>query len=307
MLRGFRRKGLFMCNYPSDVQQWIADCEANFTQRLFDVADRLLSHEQLKLIRLAGPTCSGKTTFANLLRDRFAQQGKRLHLISIDDFFYDKEILHARVRTESGALDYDSVKTIDLDALTKFTRDIFLEDVADCPIFDFKLGKRIGFRKMESRDDDIFLFEGIQVLYPEVNALFQQYGGSIGIYIAPQSDLRVGDQILTPNEIRLLRRLVRDSHFRGTPPEKTFTLWTGVRQNEERNIFPYEKDCQYRVDSTMPYELGILKPFLFDILPTVSADHPNREQAEAILKQLEPVTPISDTLLPPDSLYQEFV
>lgn len=272
------------------------------------MADRLLEAGHLKLIRLTGPTCSGKTTLANLLRTRFAQEGKHLHLISIDDFYYDKEVLHAREQNGGvGHVDYDSVQTIDLEALKRFTREIFLEDAADCPIFDFVEGKRTGYRRMESRDEDVFLFEGIQALYPEVNALLGQYGESAGIYIAPKSALTVGDATWEPNEIRLLRRLVRDYHFRGTSPERTFALWGGVRHNEELNIFPYAGDCPYQIDSTMPYELGVLKPYLCKILPTVSADSPYRTQADEILTKLEPVAPIPDALIPSNSLYREFV
>ena len=291
-----------------DAKQWIDTCETEFRARLTEVAERLLSIEHLKLIRLTGPTCSGKTTFANLLKTRFTEAGKRLHLISIDDFFYDKEILHARAeQAGSQRLDYDSVQTIDLEALRTFAREIVLEDVAECPIFDFTQGRRTGFRTLESRDEDVFLFEGIQVLYPEVNALFDLYGESVGIYIAPLSPLTSGDVTWEPNELRLLRRLVRDYHFRKTAPEQTFFLWEGVRRNEELNIFPYAHSCSYRIDSTMPYELGILKLCLSQVLPTVSKESPYRPLADEILRKLAAVAPISDALLPPDSLYQEFI
>lgn len=291
----------------ADASEWIAVCERNFQERLFALADRLLAIEHLKIIRLCGPTCSGKTTLANLLKQRFAEQGKHLHLISIDDFFYDKDVLHARAKDDaSGRLDYDSVKTIDLEALAQFTKEIFEKDVADCPIFDFKEGKRTGVRHIKSREKDVFLFEGIQVLYPEVSALLHQYGDSQGVYISPQSELRVGDTVWEPNELRLLRRLVRDHHFRGTDAEKTFFLWEGVRSNEEAHIFPYVGDCAHRIDSTMPYELGILKPFLCEILPSVE-ESTYRSHADEILKKLEIVEPLSASLIPENSLYREFV
>jgi len=288
-----------------DVKIWVEECEKDFHHRLTEVADQLLAIHHLKMIRLAGPTCSGKTTLANLLQSRFAQAGKHLHLISIDDFYYDKTVLHAR--TGQGQIDYDSVHTIDLLALRNFTEEIFSADAADCPIFDFVQGKRTGFRRMESKEDDVFLFEGIQVLYPELRELFAQFGESVGLYIAPQRSLTVGGTTWEPNEIRLLRRLVRDAHFRNTSPEKTFFLWSGVRENEEANIFPYVKDCPYRIDSTMPYELGVLKPYLNEILPAVAEDSPYRSQAEDILKKLEGIDSVSDAMIPMDSLYREFI
>lgn len=294
------------CN--ADAKAWIASCEADFQGRLFALADRLLESECLKIIRLSGPTCSGKTTLANLLKRRFAERGKHLHLISIDDFYYDKDFLHARAKnSDTGEVDYDSVKTIDLEALEQFTKEIFEKDVADCPIFDFKEGRRTGVRPIKSREKDVFLFEGIQVLYPEVSALLHRYGDSEGVYISPQSELRVGDTVWESNEIRLLRRLVRDAHFRRTSATQTFFLWDGVRQNEEAHIFPYVRDCAHQIDSTMPYELGILKPFLLEILASVDASGPYRRSADEILKKLEIVEPLSATLIPEDSLYREFV
>ncbi|MBQ8331837.1 MAG: hypothetical protein IJX94_05000 [Clostridia bacterium] len=293
----------------ANAKDWIRGCELDFGRRLDRIAEELCDTRGLRLLRLSGPTCSGKTTGANMLLERFAQRGKHLHPISIDDFYYDKDVLHARAEDqESGNVDYDSVKTIDLGALQRFTEEIFTRDRSHCPVFDFKAGKRISYRLLESGPDDVFIFEGIQAIYPEVIALFEACGyDSVGIYIAPQSAIRTGAQLFEPNEIRLLRRLVRDYNFRGTSPERTFGLWGGVRRNEEQNIFPYAHTCRVFVDSTMPYEIGILKPYLFRILPTVSKDSPHRETAEGILGKLETVEVISNRLILPNSLYKEFI
>ena len=290
-------------------REWIESCERAFSDRLDEIADELCEKEELRLLRLSGPTCSGKTTAANLLGKRFAQRGKHLHLISIDDFYYDKDVLHERAEDhESGKVDYDSIATIDLQALGRFAEEIFTEDRSHCPVFDFKQGKRVSYRLMESGPDDVFLFEGIQAVYPEIVGLFASFGHeSAGIYIAPQSAIEIGKQVFEPNEIRLLRRLVRDHNFRGTSPERTFELWEGVRRNEELNIFPYAGTCQYSIDSTMPYEIGILKPYLCRILPTVSENSPHRVRADAILSQMETVLSLSDEWVASDSLYKEFI
>ncbi len=288
--------------------EWVDACEKDFFLRLDEVAERLCT-SAWKLIRLSGPTCSGKTTAANLLIDRFAKFGKRLHLISIDDFYYDKEILHATATDpESGKVDYDSVKTIDLDALGKFVDDVFSKEQSSCPIFDFKEGRRIGYRALESGKDDVFVFEGIQAVYPEVTSLIESAGhNSIGVYIAPRRGIETGGQTFVPNEIRLLRRLVRDHNFRGSNPDFTFGLWQGVRANEDDHIFPYASECSCQIDSTMPYEIGVLKPYLERILPTVPKESPNLPEAEKILAKIADVEPISDQLILPGSLYREFI
>lgn len=291
-----------------DVRTWITACEQRFSEQLQDVAQTIAATESLKLLRLSGPTCSGKTTLADLLCRQLAQQGKRVHLISIDDFYYDNDFLQFRSDASAASrTDYDSVDTIDLAMLSTFVREIFTLEQADCPIFDFSQGKRTGMRRMKSRREDLFLFEGIQSLYPEVTRLVSEYGTPMDLYIAPEQTVSVGDCRVPPHELRLLRRLVRDHRFRGTSPEQTFALWEGVRRNEEANIFPYVTACRYRLDSAMPYELGVLKPILDEILPSVPHESPYRAQAEAILTQLRDVEPIDEAWVPADSLYREFI
>ena len=151
------------------------------------------------------------------------------------------------------------------------------------------------------------MFEGIQALYPEVTEIVSAYGKPIDLYIAPMRTIKSGGIGFAPNELRLLRRLVRDSRFRGTSAEQTLSLWSGVRQNEEEHIFPYVADCRYQIDSAMDYEIGVLKPILEQILPTVAEESPYCAQAKAILAQLIDTEPIDFAWIPEDSLYREFV
>ena len=299
----------YVPNVSEETRAWVLSCETAFSATLDRVAEALAGRSDIRLIRLSGPTCSGKTTAANLLRSRFEAWGKRLHLVSIDDFYFDKDVLHARAsETENGQIDYDSVKTIDLESLRRFAAEIFTAERSHCPIFDFKEGKRIGYRTVESGEADVFLFEGIQAVYPELRELFDSLGHeTAGIYIAPQSAVRAGDASFEPNELRLLRRLVRDYNFRGTEPEFTLALWESVRQNEEAHIFPYADSCSYRIDSSMPYEPGILKPFLCNILSRVPRNSRYRAEADRILKRIETIEPLPADLILPGSLYKEFI
>lgn len=287
--------------------QWIERCEENFRRQLNRVVQSVLAQPNLKIICMTGPTCSGKTTVAKLLVSHLNRAGKTVHTISLDDFYYDKSFLHQSAEDSAdGRVDYDSVKTINLSALKTFLSEFSGGNCCRCPIYDFPTGKRVGYRTIACRKEDIFIFEGIQILYPEVSALLRDYV-SLGIYIVPQSPVESFGQIFESNEIRLLRRLVRDSNFRSTAAEDTFSMWEGVRSNEEANIFPYVREEFLRIDSTMPYEIGVLKPYLCRILPTVPADSKYRSAAEAILEKLQDVPAISSDLIPADSLYQEFI
>lgn len=287
--------------------QWIAECETAFSTQLATIARKINEQKNLKFICLTGPTCSGKTTAANLLIQHLRSFGRNVQTISIDDFYFDKEILHQKANEQGRKTpDYDSVQTIDLKTLKTFISDCMGREECLCPIFDFPKGKRTGYRHISCGKEDLFIMEGIQVLYPEIISMIDQYP-SIAVYIAPQSEIHIGSQIFPPHELRLLRRLVRDYKFRDTLPEKTFAMWDSVRENEEKNIFPYISHCSLRIDSTMPYEIGVLKPYLFQILPDVPEESAHKAQAEEILGQLKEVISISDQHILPNSLYKEFI
>ncbi len=292
-----------------DYEKWIAECDERLSVQLYAIAEEVSRDEGIKILRLVGPTCSGKTTAAKLLKERFLTYGKYLHLISIDDFYFDTcELREISRKNGRERIDYDSPDTIDVEALGLFVSEIFTKDRSFCPIFDFNTGKRSGHKEFKCGKDDIFLFEGIQALYPCVSEIIKSTGHpSADIYIAPQSSIEIGGNIFEPNEIRLMRRIVRDRNFRRTEAEFTFHLWHSVRENEEKNVFPFVGSCQYVIDSTMPYEIGILKPYLKRALEVLPIDSEYKEDARQILKRIEHIPSLSDSLIPEGSLYKEFV
>lgn len=292
-----------------DYAAWIGECDERLSSQLCAIAEEICATDRVKLIRLVGPTCSGKTTAANMLRARFEALGKHLHIVSIDDFYYDTDKLREMSqRSGKEKIDYDSPETIDFLELERFVTEIFTREVSHCPVFDFNTGKRSGIREMRCGESDIFLFEGIQALYPQISELFAKIGHpSVEIYIAPQSAIEIGGGLFEPNELRLMRRIVRDRNFRRTEAEFTFHLWCSVRENEEKYILPYFKDCKYQIDSTMPYEIGILKPYLKNALSALPSDSEYREEADTILKKIERVPAMPSSLISDGSLYKEFV
>ena len=294
-----------------NTKEYILKCDDDFRNRLYGVADAVEKsfdgEGRIRLISLSGPTCSGKTTAASMLSDRLENSGKRVHIISIDDFYYDREYLYElSLKKRIVGIDYDSEDTIDIDALKNFIYEALSGETAHCPIFDFKTGNRNGYRIVESGENDVFLVEGIQAIYPGVTALFEPYG-FISVYIAPLTPLSVGDKVFLPDEIRFMRRIVRDANFRNTTADLTMHLWNNVRGNEEKNIFPYADTCMYRIDSTHAYELGVLKPYLSAYLENVPEDSENKQTACALLAKIEDIAPIDSELIDNGSLYKEFV
>lgn len=290
-----------------EIMRLISTGERYFESQLEEISRSLLEKEDLHFLGLTGPTCSGKTTSANLLTDLLESHGKQIHVISIDDFYYDKPHLLEMTRKKGETkLDYDSEETIDISLLESCVESLRAGKRTRFPKFNFTTGLREAGEEILPSAKDVFLFEGIQVLYPRVDRILRssQYQS---IHIAPQSSIEIGGEVFEPNEIRLMRRLVRDYHFRNAEPEFTFTIWQSVRDNEEKLIFPNVHLCDYKIDSTMPYEIGILKPYLENILPRVTSDPVHAKQASSILAELENVQALPSDLIPQNSLYKEFI
>ncbi len=280
--------------------------DQHFDEQMQALAEAL-NAQSLRFIGLTGPTCAGKTTAAKRLTDRLQQFGKRVHVVSLDDFYHQKEYLHELARRKGRSEpDYDSEDTINATLLRSCVESLLEGRPTRMPRFNFKTGKREEGELLQMGENDSILLEGIQLLYPRVDAILQGKPYQ-SIFIGPLTALEVAGERFEPNEIRLLRRLVRDHHFRNTDAAFTLTLWKSVRENEERSIFPYVGHCTYRIDSTMPYDPGMLRPYLEAILPRIEKESPQWAQAQDILKKIQSVQVIPSDLIAPDSLYKEFI
>ena len=290
------------------IREYVSACEADFEARLDDVVNKITALDGLRLIALSGPTCSGKTTLSNKLVRNFSEAGRRVHVISIDNFYYPQQYLKERSeRLGHETVDYESIDTIDFNELCECVREIFSDDETVVPIYDFVEGRVTRYERIEYEPGEIFIFEGIQAVYPEITALLSQYN-YCSMIICPLSPLSCNGVSFAPNDIRLMRRLVRDFKFRGASPEETMYLWSSVRANEDKNIFPYIKNCDYIVDSTMPFELNILVPHLQKILSDVHRDSKYYEWASRILESISGIEGIdNERYIVGDSLYREFV
>lgn len=290
----------------AEKKAYVMECEKSFEHSLDIAVERLLGEKDNKIITLSGPTCSGKTTTANKIVSEFEERGKRVHVISIDDFYYDRDVLVKRSEKSGTPLDFDSVSTIDLKELKRTIDEIFEGKTVLVPTFDFKSGKRTEMRKYELDERDVFVFEGIQAVYPEVTALFGDHP-YLSVFVYVCEELCVGDQIFDKNEIRFFRRLVRDYNFRNADPEFTFKLWEGVRANEESYILPFFDDCTVLLNSLMPYELGMIKPYVVSLLAKIKADSPYYDYARRTMRRFEHIEEISREYIPQNSVYREFL
>lgn len=288
---------------PAEQKRLVIESDAAFEATAQKTVCAFADAKDLKIIGLTGPSCSGKTTAAGKLISHLKAKGKQVVVVSLDNFFRDVESIRRKgVAGEMDKLDFDSEDAMDLELLDRTVESLLSSRPTVLPRFDFSTGKLdLNGDVLTPSSGDVFLFEGIQLLYPGVNAILSRvdYGS---IYISPESSILTGGQRFDSNEIRLLRRLVRDYRHRNSSAEFTFFLWKSVRENEERAIFPFRDRCSESIDSTLPYEIGMLKPYLLPIL-----DGCQDPIAEELLKKLQNVQSIPSGYLTQNSLYKEFI
>ena len=288
----------------AEIRNYVNECEAEY---LADVqAACATAAAGGSIITLAGPTCSGKTTTARILDDAFAQRGKELHTVSIDDFYFDREVLAERSRKRGEPLDYDSPDTIDLALFGEVIGKIEARGTVRVPRFDFQVGKRVGFTEFSSDADDIFLFEGIQAVYPAFTKYLALHCLT-WLFISVERSIECGGALFAPRELRFMRRLVRDARTRGATAEFTYSLWGGVTANEDAHIYPNLAGVHYRIDSTLAYEVSVLKPYVLTLLDTIAPDSAYFADAEALRRKLTHVPVMDAKYVPEGSVFREFI
>lgn len=289
-------------NSEQEKITFVNECERDFEHRLDEVSKKAIS-SNVTILLLSGPTCAGKTTTANKIIHDFHECGKNVTIISLDDFF--KERTDGREVREDEKIDYDSVDVLDLELLSDCIKHLRTGNTIKVPIFDFLSQKRVGFNEHKIDSDEIIIFEGIQAVYPEITSLFDtEYKG---IFINVNEDICINGEYFTKNEIRLIRRLVRDRKFRGATAEFTFYLWETVRENEEKNIFPNKDICEIQIDSFMGYELFLMKNYLINTLFEIDKESKYYEKAMKLLNKLSHLDEIDYEYIPKGSLYTEFL
>lgn len=287
-------------NIPEEIKHW----ENRFEGDVQNAANAILSASGVNTVALAGPSCSGKTTTAGKLSDVLAKAGKRVVAVSIDDFYrpVNKETEKLRIP------DYESPDALDLEMFSTFTTALYEGKAAFAPIYDFKEKNRVGQRRFVPQENDIYIFEGIQAFYPEI---YKSLGADTTkrVFINVSSAVTANGMRFEADEIRLIRRILRDFKHRDSSPEFTIRLWDNVRDNEEKRIIPMGKDAEIKINSVMPYDLYVMGTDVYDILDTVDLYSPLYPTVSFIKKKLTRIIPyaILDSDVPADSVIHEFI
>ena len=293
----------------ADAEAFVRAGENAFRRSLSDAVETIVHKNHRRILTVSGPSCSGKTTASTRLMEALRKNGDQTVLVSIDDFFRDRP----ETKTTSETLDYDSVNAIDLAYLTEVIAGICRGETVRLPHYDFLTGKRDSYRAYQPDARNIYIFEGIQAVYPEVTSVLrtasEPLGGYDSVFICPDAPDDAENTILSDNDIRLLRRIVRDVRTRGASPEFTLHLWESVRANEDKNILPYTKNATVRINSYLPYELFVIAPLCRSLLAVIPKDSPYYNRAQALLSCLDAFDSpyFSCRMVPSDSVFREFI
>ncbi len=288
-----------------EIKRYVDGCEATYLSDVAKACEAALGSGS-SIITLAGPSCSGKTTTSAILDREFLKIGKTLHAVSIDDFYIDRDVLDARCRRLGIPLDYDSPSTIDFDLFGRVIEQIEKRGKVTIPRFDFKIGRRCGYYDIDCTDGDVFLFEGIQAVYSEFTSHLDTHPYT-SLFISVGDKISYGDTVFGQRTLRFFRRLVRDFRTRNTSAKRTFSLWEGVCNNEDVHIFPNLTEQHIYIDSSMPYEVSVIKPFVMPLLLGIEESSPYFETAKGLLDRLENIPVIDEKYVPSGSVFREFI
>ena len=275
------------------------------SNRLLSVARKIVDNKKdKKIILLAGPSSSGKTTTTTKLCMYLKSFGLNPKMISMDDYFVDRDKTPVN---EKGEKDYESIDAVDNELLTKQVDDLLNGKEVVAPIYNFKEGVKEFVKEMKLDKDDILLIEGIHALNPKVLKEIPAKN-KFKIYLSALTELNIDYHNRFPTtDNRLLRRIIRDNRTRGYSVVDTLKVWNNVRNGEEKYIFPYQDEADITINTALIYELGVLKTYVEPLLYSVDEDSVYYEEAKRLLNVLRLILPIPSESIPDDSIIREFI
>lgn len=260
--------------------------------------------DKIKIVLLAGPSSSGKTTTSRKLCMFIQSFGLHPKVLSMDDYFVERE---ENPKDENGNPDYECLEAIDLKLFDSQLSDLLKGKEVTIPTFNFALGKKEYRDKLTLQSDDIIVIEGIHALDPKILTNIPREN-KFKIYISPLTELNMDNQNrISTTDNRLLRRIIRDNRTRGYDVEHTLRSWASVREGEEKYIFPYQDEADYTINSALIYEIGVLKTYVEPLLYSVPNDSPYYEEAKRLINFLRLFLPIPADDIPQDSILREFI
>lgn len=289
-----------------NINRTIQVTEAHHEKKVAEIADIVYKDKDINIIQISGPSSSGKTTFSRRLEVQMNVNGQRPITISLDDYFVDRD---KTPLNKDGTPNFETVDSIDIKTLNMDLIDLLEGKSVELPKFNFISGKRENSGKIVKLDKDHpIIIEGIHGLNPKLTMMIPEKN-KFKIYISALTQLNLDPHNrISTTDIRLIRRMVRDVKYRGNGPLKTFELWKGVREGEEKYIFPYQEKADIMFNSSLVYEMSVLKKHILPLLSEIDKENIHYSEARKLIKFLEYFVDIKDdTMIPSNSILREFV
>ena len=275
-----------------------------YDHRIITVAKEISDRKDVKIVLIAGPSSSGKTTTSKKLCMYLSLFGYNPKVLAMDDYFVERE---ENPKNEDGSYDFECLEAVDLKLFDKQVADLLNGKEIIRPSFNFTFGKKEYNEKMKLDDNDILVIEGIHALDNKVLTNIPR-NKKYKIYISPLTEVNVDDHNrISTTDNRLLRRIIRDNRTRGHGVENTLAAWHSVRNGEEKYIFPYQDEADVTINSAAFYEIGVLKTYVEPLLYSVPIESEYYEEAKRLIDFLRVFLPIPSDAIPEDSVIREFI
>lgn len=289
----------------------IRSSENFYEEQLDAIVDDMEQQPGLQILCLAGPSSSGKTTTAHKLQQHFIARGRSCRVLSLDDFYLNVQDCPQR---EDGTPDFETVDAMDIPCINRCVKELLDSGKTRIPQFDFYTHKRSPqWQELLCGENDVIIMEGLHALNPRLTGLADE-SHITRLYVSARSKFVEGDgegerELISPKDLRLMRRMVRDVASRSTPPEKTIEVWEKVCEGERLYIDPYRDGAKYKIDSTMDYEPCIYRSYLEPFMQrAVMMEEEQRKVLVELWNKLVGFYDIRDAApVPEDSVIREFI
>ncbi|WP_250277662.1 nucleoside kinase [[Clostridium] colinum] len=286
------------------IEEIILISEALQEKKIANIADMITKNNK-KVVLIAGPSSSGKTTFANRICVQLKVNGIKPYVISLDNYYLDRENVPL---DEEGKPDFECLESLDVDRINKDMESLINGEPTEIPKFNFLTGKREKGKIITLKENEVIIIEGIHGLNEKISKNIDKKD-KFKIFISALTQLNIDSHNrISTTDARIFRRLVRDHYFRGFGVNKTIQIWSDVMKGEVKNIFPFQEEADIIFNSALIYELAVLKPFAEPLLYKVKKDEEEYSEATRLIKFLDSFLPINHLgSIPSNSIIREFI
>ena len=287
------------------INDYVFLSETYQNNKLLKIAEDISNNKNIKLVLISGPSSSGKTTTSKKLQLFLKGFGINPKTLSIDDYFVDRE---KTPKKEDGSYDFESINAIKLDLFNRDLTKLLKGEKVKLPTYNFILGKGEYIDEATSlEENEILIIEGLHALNNELTSSIDKKN-KYKIYLSPLTVLNLDDHNrIRTTEVRLLRRIVRDNRTRGYKAKDVLNTWLSVREGEEKNVFPYQDEADVIFNTTLLYEVGVLKTYAEPLLFAVDEKEEHYKEAVRLLNLLKNILAIPSDCIPKDSILREFI